>query len=659
MMAFAAGALLLSYATTASASLGTDNNALWNEEPAHIEGDPETLDAFGTSVAAGDFDNDGNDDLAIGVPGKEVGARAAAGLVHVLYAPSGGDASTMQQVWDQGPSEIPGSLEANDHFGQQVATGDFNNDGFDDLAIGATGDDGTPFGNNTPDNAGSVTVLYGSASGLTDTGVQFWDQNTTGVNDEAEPGDLFGAAMISGDFNADGRDDLAIGVPGEALEGRAEAGAVNVLYGSMTGLAATGINRIFYQGLGTMHGFADANDRFGESLAAGDFDNDGDDDLVVGVPGEGIDVGGAGAIAVLLGMASDGLQITGNLFLHKNVPPPNPPLPPSSGLTQEGAAYGTALAAGYFNADNYADIAIGVPGQLIGRPPGEDFGGEELAGQVTINYGSAQGLVGPGTQFFNQNDIAGGEAEEDDHFGNALAAADYDGDGRDDLAIGAPREDISIWPGVGEFDVIYGTDAGLATTKSQRFSEVEVSALVGAPDTSDHLGQALAAGDFNGDGAYDVAAGEPNDKIGLTDDVGSVVIVYGDEPPPAPTNTPTITPTSPPTSTPTPTVPGTATPVPTNTPIATNTPVDTATSTPTNTQVPPTDTPTPDEVDLGDIDCDGEVTSIDAALELQFIAGLLSVLPCEDAADVNDDGLISSVDVALILQFIAGLIDEF
>ena len=63
-------------------------------------------------------------------------------------------------------------------------------------------------------------------------------------------------------------------------------------------------------------------------------------------------------------------------------------------------------------------------------------------------------------------------------------------------------------------------------------------------------------------------------------------------------------------------------------------------------------------VQPGDVDCNEIVNSIDAALELQFIASLLDALPCDDAADVDGDGLITSIDVALILQYIAGLLDE-
>ncbi len=83
--------------------------------------------------------------------------------------------------------------------------------------------------------------------------------------------------------------------------------------------------------------------------------------------------------------------------------------------------------------------------------------------------------------------------------------------------------------------------------------------------------------------------------------------------------------------------------------------VDAPTSTPTTS---PTLTPTPTPQLVGDVDCSGEVTSIDAALVLQFVAGLLGTLTCQDAADVNESGGINSIDAALILQLTAGFFER-
>jgi hypothetical protein len=98
----------------------------------------------------------------------------------------------------------------------------------------------------------------------------------------------------------------------------------------------------------------------------------------------------------------------------------------------------------------------------------------------------------------------------------------------------------------------------------------------------------------------------------------------------------------------------TATPTPTLTPTPTATPTPTLTPTPTATPTP-TLTPTP-TVQAGDVGCDGQVNSIDAALVLQYSAGLVTLLACQGAADVNGDGTVNALDAALILQYDAGLI---
>jgi hypothetical protein len=85
-----------------------------------------------------------------------------------------------------------------------------------------------------------VNVLYGTANRLSATNDQIWDQDSTNVNGVAEAFDLFGASVASGDFDGDGRDDLAIGVPDEDIGSIGNAGGVNVLHGTANRLSATG-----------------------------------------------------------------------------------------------------------------------------------------------------------------------------------------------------------------------------------------------------------------------------------------------------------------------------------------------------------------------------------------------------------------------------------
>ncbi|MGH7801272.1 MAG: integrin alpha, partial [Thermodesulfobacteriota bacterium] len=111
---------------------------------------------------------------------------------------------------------------------------DFNGDGFDDLAIGVPGEDVGSI-----NSAGAVNVIYGTSGGLSATNDQIFTQDTSGIEDFAEVDDFFGLALTSGDFNGDGIDDLAIGVPFEDVGSIDRAGAVNVIYGTSRGLSAT------------------------------------------------------------------------------------------------------------------------------------------------------------------------------------------------------------------------------------------------------------------------------------------------------------------------------------------------------------------------------------------------------------------------------------
>ena len=129
---------------------------------AQLAGTPEAHDFFGTAVAAGDFNGDGYRDLAIGVPGQEVGTvigTEGAGSVHVVYGTAAGLTSDGDQYWTQDSDGIAGAAETNDLFGEALAAGDFNGDGFDDLVIGVRWED-----IGTVEEAGAVHVIYGSRS---------------------------------------------------------------------------------------------------------------------------------------------------------------------------------------------------------------------------------------------------------------------------------------------------------------------------------------------------------------------------------------------------------------------------------------------------------------------------------------------------------------
>jgi hypothetical protein len=349
----------------------------------------EVGDAFGASLAAGDFNNDGLADLAAGAPFEDVGSRSNGGAVSAFFGSGPGLTTDGAQTFTQPVSAV----EVDDAFGFSLTSGDFNNDSFADLGVGAPGES---VGSTV--EAGAVSALYGSGGGLSTAGAQTLVQPVSAV----EEFDDFGWSVAAGDFDGDGFADLGVGAQGESVGQTFAAGAVSALYGSGAGLTTAGA-----QTLVQPVSAVEQEDRFGWSVAAGDFNNDGTADLGVGAPFE--NVGStvvAGAVSALYG-SGNGLTTTGARTFTQV----------AGGAVEAGDLFGASLASGDFDNDDFADLGAGASGETVGSV--------DAAGAVSAIYGSTAGLTTTGGQLFTQNSAGvPGAAEAFDFFGDALAVGD-------------------------------------------------------------------------------------------------------------------------------------------------------------------------------------------------------------------------------------------
>jgi hypothetical protein len=228
-----AGGVNVLYGTAAGLQADAPNDQFFTAES--FGGASEAASQFGWAMAAGDFNGDGFGDLAISVPFADVGSIVDAGAIWIVYGSPNGLSTSSAQLWTQDTPGVKGVTEKEAAFGRSLSVGDFNGHGFADLAIGSRKED---VGH--ANDAGAVEVLFGTPRGIQADAPddQLWTQDSLGVRDRAEAGDWLGRVSAAGDWNNDGFDDLAIGVPFEDLPGGGNSGAVEVLYGTAAGLQA-------------------------------------------------------------------------------------------------------------------------------------------------------------------------------------------------------------------------------------------------------------------------------------------------------------------------------------------------------------------------------------------------------------------------------------
>jgi FG-GAP repeat/FG-GAP-like repeat len=402
-----------------------------------------------TPARPGDFNGDGYPDLAVGAPGATVNGVSDAGAVAIIYGTATGLDTTKRQRLQQGVSWVPGPGAAEEHFGVFHASADLNGDGYSDLAICAPNEDraggkGTlmlTFGSASGLNRGYQLLPSEAEPSIPDYcgGVVAGDFNADGYPDLAvrpgrsvhSPIEIIAGGpeagfrsklvrtrimppsavgeLAAGDVTGDGFADLLVGAPDESA-----AGGLTLYKGSAAGLVATPAQTVRTPG--------------SYNTAVGDVNGDGFDDVaaansLVGHSG----VPYAGLVRLWYGSARGLDTARGFTLITQNTPG----VPDAAEYNDR---FGEELAIGDADGDGRAELAVGSIESI-----GTAANGRE-AGTVTVIYGSAAGLDFSRTNHFTQ-DTPGipDQVEPEEHFGGAMLFRDFDrvADGRSDLLVSA------------------------------------------------------------------------------------------------------------------------------------------------------------------------------------------------------------------------------
>jgi FG-GAP repeat len=483
---------------------------------------PETRAApagSGGSNTWGDFNGDGYGDLAVGAPLESVGAVFAVGAVHVFYGTKSGLTTEGSQFLTQNSSHngesIDDAAEEFDLFGRSLAAGDFDRDGFYDLAVGVPGENDT----------GAVHILGGSPTGIKYAGdvllTQDSELNGVEIQDQAETDDDFGMLLAVGNFGLSRHQDLAIAAPSETLGSNFNAGAVSVIYGSPSGLKGPG-NQFWHQdslesGI-AVKDQAEDFDRFGMGLAAGQMGKTQHSDLAIGVEDEDLGTDNEGAVEILYGSDS-GLRSKGNQFWHQDSVQGGTRIKDRAEALDN---FGQTVIVGDFGGGPPEDLAIGAPLEDVGDPAVAEAGG------VAVLYGTSSGIKAGGNQFWTADSPGiADSAETNERFGSSLAAGDFGKTGVADLAIAASREAVA-GPSSGQVHVLYGRSNGIRAKGDQVWHQ-NSSGVEDVAESGDTFGFALSAGDMGRDRRADLGIGVIAESYTspMADDAGALEVLYG------------------------------------------------------------------------------------------------------------------------------------
>lgn len=420
---------------------------------------------------------------------------AALTIVAALLRPATAACETSKYV-DLAVTPAPTALlgaNSSDRLGQEFAVGDFNGDGFRDLAVLAAG--------TTADNLHPpfLTILLGpwGLSGDVDMAVYTGPIATI----RAVPGDAgTRATVVAGDFNGDGIDDIALGVPNNS-QATDYSGKIYVVYGTPAVQSGMTISLDNPAVPATVYVPDPASAGWlGAAMASGDVNNDGIDELLVSAPYRAP----GGRVYIVYGQSA---------------PPSSADLDTlSTHVTRIVEsdwyqAFGASLDCCDSNGDGFDDVLVGAPGDGV-APPGMAFmvmGAGAMPTTLSISY------LAPGVlRFFGESSYDG--------FGSRVRLADVNGDGHADAVISAPYADPLGCTDCGEVYAVYW-DSSLPDSLEMTNPDVHTTRLLGS-GSSEEYGVRMTTGNFDSDVAADIVLKrEPDDFT--ANDRRTVVIVHG------------------------------------------------------------------------------------------------------------------------------------